>query len=651
MIPNLPETYVVLAMGLCLAGAVLTLAYGDRRRLAGQLCLGITAASAALVALAILRLAMHGPGDGATYFPVERLGFALRLHVDGLSAVFLGLAALVAVPAALYSVRYLDHYAEESAARYYPHLLVFLAAMYGLVSTSDMMWFFFIFWQMMTLPGYALIRFERHRPENCRAARKYMIMMQIACVVTMLGAALLAGAKLTTVPGGPGLLYDFDSVSARMPELLQNYPGLVAFAFTLFLIGFGIKMGMWPFGAVWLPDAHPAAPSPVSALLSGVMIKTGVYGLMRYFIWLVPPEAQHDYPMAKWGLVIAILGTITLLVGTYQALRQEQTKRLLAFHSIGQVGYILLGIGTCLLLLPAGDTARALAALALFAALFHTVNHGTFKALLFLNAGAMLYRTGTQNLNQLGGLLRFMPITGVTALIAALAIAGVPPLNGFASKWSLYVAAIQGATFSGWLVVFAAIAILTSALTLASFIKFFGASMLGQTSELVQERAKDGRGLEVGPSLLIPQVFLAVVCVVLGVVPALAYHAGAWVMANSPHGMGQLLAAVFPAPDAPLAGLAAPSAAAIMVPVAFLVLVGLLAAVGIWWAGAGQASRRTVVPWACGYVTAGSTPRFTAHHFYSALKPSQPSHPPTPTDANPAAGSDAPSADVKPFTP
>jgi len=230
MIPKLPETYVVMAMGLCLIGAVLTYLYGDRRRLAGRLSLGMTVGSAVFIVAGILRLAAVGPGEGATYFPVERLGFALRLHVDGLSAVFLGLAALVAVPAALYSVRYLDHYPEESAARYYPPLLVFLAAMYGLVSTSDMMWFFFIFWQMMTLPGYALIRFERHRPENRRAANKYMIMMQIACVVTMLGAALLAGAKLETVPGGAGLLYDFDSVSSRMPELLRDYPGLVAWS-------------------------------------------------------------------------------------------------------------------------------------------------------------------------------------------------------------------------------------------------------------------------------------------------------------------------------------------------------------------------------------------------------------------------------------
>ena len=229
--------------------------------------------------------------------------------------------------------------------------------MYGLVSTTDMMWFFFIFWQMMTLPGYALIRFEHKNPANIHAANKFLLMMQIACAATMVGAELLAvtGAAAS---GSASLKYDFDTVSANLPLMLSTRPGATALAFGLFLVGFGIKMGMWPFGQFWLPDAHPAAPSPVSAMLSGVMIKTGVYGLMRYFLWLVPPAAQADYPLAKWGLLVALLGTITLFTGTMQALKQEQSKRLLAFHSIGQIGYILLGTGACMSLLPVRDRTR-----------------------------------------------------------------------------------------------------------------------------------------------------------------------------------------------------------------------------------------------------------------------------------------------------
>ena len=158
--------------------------------------------------------------------------------------------------------------------------------------------------------------------------------------------------------------YDFDTVSHGLPALLRTGGGLAAAGLRLFLVGFGIKMGMWPFGQLWLPDAHPAAPSPVSALLSGVMIKTGVYGLMRYFLWLVPAEAQDAYPSEVWGLVIAVLGTITLFIGTMQALKQEQSKRLLAFHSIGQVGYILLRLGACLALVKPGRTDDAVLLLA-----------------------------------------------------------------------------------------------------------------------------------------------------------------------------------------------------------------------------------------------------------------------------------------------
>jgi formate hydrogenlyase subunit 3/multisubunit Na+/H+ antiporter MnhD subunit len=137
----------------------------------------------------------------------------------------------------------------------------------------------------------------------------------------------------------PNLKYDFGTVSANLPVMLQTKPFDTGVAFALFLVGFGIKMGMWPFGQIWLPDAHPAAPSPVSAMLSGVMIKTGVYGVLRYFLWLVPPSAQANYPLAQWGALIAVLGTVTLFTGTMQALQQEQSKRLLAFHSIGQIGW------------------------------------------------------------------------------------------------------------------------------------------------------------------------------------------------------------------------------------------------------------------------------------------------------------------------
>ncbi len=194
-----PEQSVVAAILLCLAGAVLTLLVSRQRTAAGWLAFAITAGSAALILPAVWQVLTRGPAHPAQFFTLPALGFALRIYVDGLTSVFLLLAVLVAVPASLYSIRYLKHYADYGVARYHPYFLLFLAAMFGLLSTTDMMWFFFIFWQMMTLPGYALIRFEHRNPANVRAANKFLVMMQIACAATMIGAELLAvtGAAAT----------------------------------------------------------------------------------------------------------------------------------------------------------------------------------------------------------------------------------------------------------------------------------------------------------------------------------------------------------------------------------------------------------------------------------------------------------------------
>ncbi len=391
-------------------------------------------------------------------------------------------------------------------------------------------------------------------------------------------------------------------------------------AFGLFLIGFGIKMGMWPFGQVWLPDAHPAAPSPVSAMLSGVMIKTGVYGLMRYFLWLVPVSAQTHYPLARWGMLVAILGTITLFTGTMQALKQEQSKRLLAFHSIGQVGYILLGTGTCMALLAVGTPATAaLATIAFFGALFHVLNHGLFKGLLFLNAGSMLHATGTQDLNQMGGMMKFMPLTGVTALIASFSISGVPLFNGFVSKWSIYVAAIQGSSSAHYLVVCAVIAIVTSALTLASFIKFFGVSFLSRTSALVRERAANGP-LEVPWMMQLPQLALAFLCVLLGVVPAIAFRLMQHALAASRGGLGTTLADASPLRVAPLTGLSELNSSAVFAPAALAAVLALMFLLVYRLSKLGGATRRAAVPWLCGYAREAECNRYVAHNFYGEIK-------------------------------
>ena len=448
-----PANAIIYSFIVCAGGALVSLLVAKNKALAGWLCFLATAISSVLAISAAGTVLLSGPQEAITILSLPQFGSSLRIYIDGLSAVFIGLIATIAVLSAFFSISYMEHYKDYGVGRYYPYFLLFVAGMYGIVCVSDMMLFFFIFWQLMTLTSYALVRYEYKKRENVRAANKYLIMMQIACILIMAASALLAQGPATigaeTLPK-----YDFDAISHGLPGLLQSGGGIVIVAFLLYLIGFGIKAGMWPFGQMWLPEAHPAAPSPVSALLSGVMIKTGVYGLMRSFLWLVPENAIESYPSAGWGMTIAALGTITLFIGTIQALKQEQSKRLLAFHSIGQVGYILLGLGACVALVGPGlqnETVLGLAAIGFYGALFHTINHGTFKSLLFFNAGSMLYATDTQDLNKMGGLIKFMPVTAIMTLIASFSIAGVPLFNGFASKWSIYVSTILGSSNAKYL--------------------------------------------------------------------------------------------------------------------------------------------------------------------------------------------------------
>ncbi len=616
-----PEQTVIAAMLICLVGSLVTCLPAWGKHAAGWIAFAAVASSSVLVLSGVAHVLLSGAGKPMTFLSLPPLDFALRLYVDGLSAVFLGLIAVVAIPAAFYSIDYMAHHHEHGVGRYYPNFLLFVAAMYGLVSTTDMMWFFFIFWQMMTWAGWALIRYERRKPENAWAATKYLAMMQLACGLTMAGAAMLAQQGVTTATGEVLMKYDFDAVSHFLPRRLQEDSLWVAFAFTLFLVGFGIKLGMWPFGLVWLPDAHPAAPSPVSALLSGVMIKTGVYGLMRYFLWLVPAEARADYPIGTWGMVIAVLGTVTLFSGTVRALPQDQSKRLLAFSSIGQAGYILLGLGVCLTLLgSAGPAAATLAAAGFYGALAHTVYHGLFKSLLFLNAGSVLHATGTQDMNKLGGLARLMPVTAVTALVASFCIAGVPLFSGFASKWSIYVAAVQAGAAARWLPVCAMIAIITSAITLALFIKFFGVMFLTRTSALVAERSARHPTLEVSGKMRAAQCALALVCVALGLMPMLTIGVIRQALAASRQGFGALLADAAPITVGASAGLGSFNQQSFYAPLAIAAV--LVSMFGFAWvlARVGGASRRVAAPWLCGYAREAEANRYRAAGLYGELK-------------------------------
>jgi hydrogenase-4 component B len=349
------------------------------------------------------------------------------------------------------------------------------------------------------------------------------------------------------------------------------------------------------------------------------MIKTGVYGLMRTFVWMLPATASTSLT-GQWGLIIATLGTVTLFVGTMQALKQEQSKRLLAFHSIGQVGYILLGLGAALVLLRSsanGGATAELATMALLGALFHTINHGLFKSLLFLNAGSMLAATDTQDLNAMGGLMKYMPVTALTCLVASFSIAGVPGFNGFASKWSLYVATILGSQSAPYLALLGLVAILTSALTLASFLKFFGMAFLARSSAVVRAAAAAGK-LEADALMRLPQIVLAALCLLLGLVPALAFGLMSAALAGSGQGLAAGLSHL---PGiGRVGGIWAGSGAAVFSPLVLALVVGAF----IWFAARlsrlGGSERRAADAWLCGYAAEGESNRYRAHGMYGEFK-------------------------------
>jgi NADH:ubiquinone oxidoreductase subunit 5 (subunit L)/multisubunit Na+/H+ antiporter MnhA subunit len=261
-----------------------------------------------------------------------------------------------------------------------------------------------------------------------------------------------------------------------------------------------------------------------------------------------------------------------------------------------------------------------LAAVGFFGALFHTVNHGIFKSLLFLNSGSMLWATGTDNLNRLGGLMRHMPITGITVLVASFSIAGVPLFNGFASKWSIYVASIQGGAAARFLPVCALLAILTSALTLASFVKFFGASFLSRSSALVKEKAGPSGWLEVGWSMRLPQVMLALLCVLLGLFPAAAFGLMQLAVESSRQGYGIALASAAPMGASGWAGIAAFDSRAVLAPILILAVLGLGLGAAGYLTRLGGARRRADAPWLCGYAREAEQHRYSAHGFYAEIK-------------------------------
>ncbi|HEX6725990.1 MAG TPA: proton-conducting transporter membrane subunit, partial [Nitrospira sp.] len=359
--------------------------------------------------------------------------------------------------------------------------------------------FFLIVWELMSLVSYFLVVTEHERAEVRYAGLFYLIMTHVGTVFIILTLLVLF------YDGGSFSFEAFRHPSQPVPE------GMRTLVFLMALIGFGTKAGIVPLH-VWLPYAHPVAPSHISALMSGVMIKTAIYALIRvYFDFL---GGQFLW---WWGFAVLLVGALSALLGVMYALMEHDLKRLLAFHSVENIGIILLGIGAAMIFQSYG--LKELAALGLLAGLYHTINHALFKALLFLGAGSLLYATHTRNIEEYGGLLRRMPWTGIFFLIGAVSISGLPPTNGFVSEWlvfqSLFLSFHLPTVFLKLMLpIAAAILALTGVLALTCFAKAFGISFLGQP------RSRHARHAEEVPvPMRIGMALLATLCLVLGIAP------------------------------------------------------------------------------------------------------------------------------------
>jgi hydrogenase-4 component B len=451
---------------------------------------------------------IFGPGDDGGAFalwPPLVPYLQLTVKLDPLSAFFVIIVSFLALAVSVYSFGYVrGFYGRKSVgvlAAFFNTLLLATT----LVFTASNAFFFLICWEIMALTAYCLVSFEHEKSETRSAGVIFFIMSHIGTGCLILGFLLLFQAAGGQSPSG----YSFDTfrtIGATMS------PGRRDAAFLLFLFGFGIKAGIVPLH-VWLPEAHPVAPSNVSAFLSGVLIKTGIYGLTRVLFDFM------GTPPNWWGVTILTIGTISAVLGVLYALMEHDLKRLLAYHSIENIGIILMGLGAGLMFLHTHHP--MLAALALIAGLYHTINHAIFKALLFLGAGAILHSTHTRDMEKMGGLIKRMPKTAFFFLIGAVAISALPPLNGFVSEWLTYQSLLQGFGTTDSLVrlmfpLSGAMLALTGALAAACFVKAFGITFLAQPRS---EQAAQAH--EASPTMLLGMGLLTAACVFLGLFPTL----------------------------------------------------------------------------------------------------------------------------------
>jgi len=438
-----------------------------------------------LTTIGLLVFAILSIGQSESYqvgkWPIP---LGINLVLDGLSSLLLLLIAIVSAAAMLFSVRYMEQYTAKS--KYLSLFILMVAGMNGVVLSGDI-FNIYVFLEIASIASYALVGFGCEH-EELEASFKYMVLGSVASMFILFAVALVYGNT-----GTLNLAY----ISKAIADSGVN-TGL-GFALALFIAGFGLKAALVPFHA-WLPDAHPSAPAPISAMLSGVLIKAlGVYALVRIIFNVFGISVP-----VSWILIA--LGVLSMVIGVFLAVGQWDFKRLLAYHSISQMGYVVLGVGMGSLILAQGGSV-ILASLAILGGLFHLANHAIFKSLLFLTSGSVQMSTGTRQIKQMGGLGERLPLTRATCTIASASIAGIPPFNGFWSKLILVFAAAKAHLWA-----LMAITIIVSLVTLISFLKVQRYVFLGELPENLSE-VKEHKG-----SMAIAMIVMACLCLLIGLI-------------------------------------------------------------------------------------------------------------------------------------
>jgi hydrogenase-4 component B len=415
--------------------------------------------------------------------------FQFFFMVDRLSAFFIALISVVSVAVAIYSIQYVEHGDHENRKNLIVALMNgFILSMLLVVSSFSMFSFLF-FWEIMALSSFMLVMTEFEKKETQKAGIFYFIMTHLSTLFLLFA-----------------FLFIYTQTGTFEMQAIHADPLITSVAFGFLFLGFGIKAGIIPFHK-WLPYAHPASPSNISALMSGVMIKVAIYGLVR-FILLLPLQTW-------WGMLILFAGTISAVLGVIYALKEHDIKRLLAYHSIENIGIILIGMGLYVTFAVSG--LETVAFLALAGALFHTLNHAIFKSLLFMTSGSIVNATGTRNIEEMGGLIKRMPKTALLFLIGAVSISALPPFNGFVSELMIFQTFFQSTALANpfielLLIIALAVFALTSALAAACFVKAFGITFLALPRSHEAKEAKESPKL-----MLIGPAILAVLCVALGI--------------------------------------------------------------------------------------------------------------------------------------